>query len=222
MLKQNTTIFAQYPFRLMGGLGAERTMWDQTERRNKFVGEAGWSQQGGTPNGHLHPSSWSLPVKAGGISTYNGAVIALTTAGSLAAGVPISGSLSFGMDFAPASGQLITSGGGSASMVMSVSGNVLAVLNGVGSAGVSIGTNAPMLGALRWASGSGAFSITASMQSYAVGTMSGTTAGGELTPESIAAAILLAAQLAPIAADVRRVNTVTVQGNGQPGSEWGP
>jgi hypothetical protein len=38
----------------------------------------------------------------------------------------------------------------------------------------------------------------------------------------IAAAILLAAQSAPIWADIRKINAVPVDGAGVPGNEWGP
>lgn len=38
----------------------------------------------------------------------------------------------------------------------------------------------------------------------------------------IAAAILLAAQSAPIWADIRKINAVSVDGAGVPGNEWGP
>ena len=38
----------------------------------------------------------------------------------------------------------------------------------------------------------------------------------------IAAAILAAAQVTPIHADLRKINAVTVDGAGVPGNEWGP
>ena len=38
----------------------------------------------------------------------------------------------------------------------------------------------------------------------------------------IAAAILAAAQITPIHADLRKINAVTVDGAGVPGNEWGP
>jgi len=50
------------------------------------------------------------------------------------------------------------------------------------------------------------------------------TAGGSsgATPEDIAAAILAAAQLAPIHADIQKVNAIEVKGTGTTGNEWGP
>ncbi|MCU0988038.1 MAG: hypothetical protein MUE63_00220 [Xanthomonadales bacterium] len=52
----------------------------------------------------------------------------------------------------------------------------------------------------------------------------GIATGGSTGPSAsdIAAAILLAAQAAPIWSDIRRINAVAVDGAGVPGNEWGP
>lgn len=49
-----------------------------------------------------------------------------------------------------------------------------------------------------------------------------TSGGSGYTPEQIAAAILAAAQTTPIAADIKKVNAVSVQGSGASGNEWRP
>jgi len=43
-----------------------------------------------------------------------------------------------------------------------------------------------------------------------------------MTPEQIAAAILAAAQATPIHSDIKKVNSVTVDGSGTSGDPWGP
>ena len=109
MLKQNTTIYAQYPFRLIGGVGVERTMWDQTERRNKFLGEASFDKKCGVPSGHLAPSSWNLPQSSGGMSAFtsiNGTGVA-NASGAL--GLNGSASLSGAGDITSATAQLVIS-----------------------------------------------------------------------------------------------------------------
>ena len=49
-----------------------------------------------------------------------------------------------------------------------------------------------------------------------------TSVGGAVTPDELAAAVLAAAQVAPIHSDVRKVHGIPVKGSGSPGDEWGP
>ena len=115
MLKQNTTILCQYPFRLIGGTFAgERVLWGQGERRNKFIGEAGWDAKCGVPSGHLAPSSWNLPAKAGGMSTFTNITGRGVAGGSATLGVAISATLS-------GTGNLIAD----AQLVVSMIGNMI-------------------------------------------------------------------------------------------------
>ena len=51
--------------------------------RNLCAGEGVTNQQAGYPYGHLHPQSWSMPQKAGGMSTYQ----EVTGSGILAASI---------------------------------------------------------------------------------------------------------------------------------------
>lgn len=185
MLKQNTTILAQYPFRLIGGIGAERTMWDQTERRNKFVGEAGLS--GGTPNGHSHPSSWNLAQKSGGLSSYTAITGAGASGGDAALGLNASATVTGSGAISDATAQLVIS------MVANLAGsgtiaasdlrgylNATATLTGGGSVAAAIK-------ALAWASAalSAGGSVTGATP-YASGALAANLRGySELTPEGI-------------------------------------
>jgi hypothetical protein len=128
MLKQNQTINAQYPFRLIGGAFAgERTMFGRTSLRNFTVGEGINSQLAGIPSGHLAPSAWVLPYKPGAMASRNSAdgVASLTGAGALGRNVAaaIAGTASLS-----AIAELIVSATASIAGVASVSGNVLAAL----------------------------------------------------------------------------------------------
>ena len=72
MLKQNGTIFAQYPVRRFGGAFCqERQLFGGSDRRNWMVGEHAPDRKSGRPDGTLHPGSWLMPQTAGGIASRN-------------------------------------------------------------------------------------------------------------------------------------------------------
>lgn len=187
MLKQNTTILAQMPLRHIGGLFAgERTMWDQSERRNKFISEAGWDPTCGQPNGHLAPSSWNLPQKSGGMSSYTNVTGAGVMAPNMALGLSAQAALS-GSGGVTATAQLVIS------MIASLSGSggivnadFKAYLNAVANLSGSGGVVAAM-GAMAWAQAAvtGGGNIS-NATPYAKGTLSATIRGySDLTPEGI-------------------------------------
>jgi len=191
MLKQNTTIYAQYPFRLMGGIGAERTMWGQSERRNKYAGEAGWDKRCGTPSGHLHPSSWTLPQVAGGLSSFTKTVGSATLVGGGALGLNASAGLTGSGSISSATAQLVISmvanltGSGTASNA-DLRGYLNAVANLTGG-----GSLAGAMAAIAWANAalSGDGDIT-SATPYATGELAATILSyGSLTPEGIRDAV---------------------------------
>ena len=101
-------------------------------------------------------------------------------------------------------------------------GNVLAALGMAGSGAASC-TATATIGALAWAVGEAAGSCTATLTRYATGRLYGSiTPYTELSPQTLAAAVIDAAEATPIAADIRKVNAYAVTGNGQTGTEWGP
>lgn len=61
--------------RQMGGIGAssvERAKWGQNGAQlNRFVGAANIPHTSGTPTGYLHPRSWAMPLKPGGMASRN-------------------------------------------------------------------------------------------------------------------------------------------------------
>jgi hypothetical protein len=186
MLKQNGVLLAQMPMRQFGGAiaGETRTMWRSS--RNMFAG--GIDQKGGYPNGHLAPSAWLLPQKAGSLSAYTSTFGAGVAVASGAMGINIDG-LADGTSYASAVGDLIVSAFGTAYGVGVTTGNVIAALFATGGASGS-GDASATVGALAWAGGEAYGIGNATLTPYARGFMSGTTvdAGATLTVAAIAAA----------------------------------
>lgn len=113
-----------YPYALHGN-------WDKAGfRRNASTGED-WSAKSGFPSGHLHPSSWSMPQKPGGLGAHNNAAGVAVFTGSIAAGRNIAGTFDGAATFS-GTGQLVVSGVGSFAGVAAFSGNVTAALNATG------------------------------------------------------------------------------------------
>lgn len=183
-----------------------------------------YSPLSATPMGHLAPSAWVLPKTAGGISSQNVTKLNLTPSGLAVGGITADATTSISFTVADAAGELISSGSGAASMTFTVANLLLtASLNAIGSTSLTITSNTPQLGAKASAIGSANFAVTGSMIPYAIGSLSGSTVdSGILTVDAIAAGVLAAALTSPIYADIRRVNNTEVDGNGQPGTEWGP
>jgi hypothetical protein len=99
--------------------------------------------------------------------------------------------------------------------------------SGSGSAGFTVSiANAqarPLNDASPLRDGTASFAITGTLTPYAIGSMNGSTVDTSiLTVDTITAALIAAAMANPIHANIKRVNDVTVSGDGQPGTEWGP
>jgi hypothetical protein len=138
--------------------------------RNAFTAE-GWASKSGFPSGHLHPSSWVLPQKPGGLSAHNNAVGVAVFTASIAAGRNVAGAFTGAATFT-GTGQLVVSGVGSFAGVAAFSGNVTAALNATGTFAGAASFSGTVL-----AKGNinGAFAGVASFVAirYATGSMSG-------------------------------------------------
>lgn len=162
------------------------------------------------------------------------------------------GTASLSLNFADAAGQLISSGEGSATLSISAADALLiASLGGAGTAEFSITVTPALLGAIAEGTGSAGFAIvvgnaqayplndasplregtagftiSGSLVPYARGSMVGSTtdsgSGVVLTADAIATAVLAAAANSPISANIKRINSSSVQGTGVSGDEWGP
>jgi len=212
-------------FTVQAGAYGLRSVFDTGGKRFAFgAGEhtvSGVTNRAAKPHGALHPIAWQLPIKAGGLSSHNEAQGSSTATLSLASGRNIAATAD-GTSTAQATLQLVVSLAGTAAGSASVSGNVVASLAAAGSTAGSC-TAGATIGALAWAYGTAAGSCTATLTRYATGRLYGSiTPFTDLSPENLAAAVIAAAQDSPIHADVRKVNGYAVDGNGQPGTEWGP
>lgn len=172
-LLQNQTIFAQMPLKRRGGVNSDdRSLFARGERRNVFAGQAGWSSKSGIPSGHLGPSSWVLPLVAGGMSSRNSAIGSATLSALAAAGINVTGTFD-GVAALSGTGQLVVSGVGAFTGTSTVSGNIVAALSAVGTFdGTSTFVGA--VGALANAQAAFTGTSTWSIVSYATGSMAGT------------------------------------------------
>jgi len=187
-----------------------------------------------------------MAIKNGEMSSINSAGLSINGSGDGAMGLPATGDASFLIDFAIASGQLIASGHGSSTFAISSNTPLLtASLNGLGSATFVISGATTTLTALGDMGASATFSViplatilptndasplrtasatlslSGSLASYALGSMTGSTAGGgSLTVDAIAAGVIAAAQITPIHADTKKMNGATLLGNGTSGNKW--
>jgi hypothetical protein len=203
-----------------------------------------YNAKSATPDGHLSPSAWVLPNTAGGMSSHNVTVLGFSPTGFAVGGVTADGESGLTFTVADAAGQLISSGEGSASFLLSTNTPLLtASLAAVGSASFTLSGATTTLTALGDAAGSATFSVTptasilpasdasplrtatatlsfsGTLTSYALGVMSGSTVtGGAMTEASIIAAM----NASPPAVNIKQVNSVAVTGDGQLGTEWGP
>lgn len=187
-LLQNGSILSQYPLRHVGaGVHSDISAANRSASRNIYSGIT--DKKSGIPNGHGTPSAWLLPLKPGGMSSINYAVMSMAATASGTMGAPITADalLAFVSD---AVGSLITSGTGSASFALNWANALLtASLSGSGSATASISASAS-LDAEGNMLASTLLAVTGTLASYAVGHMEGTTVdGGALTPDSIASAV---------------------------------
>lgn len=144
-----------------------------------------------TPVGHLSPSAWVMPKRAGGMSSRNVTGPTVASTGLAYGGITTTGETTITISFADATGGLIASGSGAAAMTFNFANALLtASLGGIGSASLTFSTNTPLLGAEASGEGAASFAITGTLTPYAIGSMSGTTVDGSvLTAEAIASAV---------------------------------
>lgn len=173
------------------------------------------------PNGARPSVAWIMANKAGGLSSFNEAVGTSSGSLNLASGWNLVGAITTTSD-GSATLQLVVSMVGSVTGVSTVTGNILAAL-GMAGTSTGSGTATGAIKAIAWAYGQITGTSTATLTRYATGRLYGAiTPYTELSPQSLANAVIDAATNTPIHADVRKVNSYTVQGDGQSGSEWGP
>ena len=186
----NRSVLLKSPGRFLSGTVASNQRSNFNKNGMQRNAYENFSPLAAIPYGHLAGSAWVLPKRAGGMSAVNTAALAINTSASGVMGLPASGTASFTFDFAPANGQLISSGSGSAAFTIASNTPLLtASLNASGTASFAITPTAtPSAKASITASGS--FSITGTLAPYAIGRMTGTTVDSTvLTADIITASV---------------------------------
>lgn len=189
-------------------------------RMNRFV-SATFGKTVSTPDGYGIRSPWPA-LKVGGLSGVG--KITLTTAGNLLSGGPMTGSGAINLTSNTPSLSLIASlsGTGAWSLVKGTAA-LAGVVKMTGSGSFSLTKGAANLGLIVPMTGSGSFGIAGYGDIRMKLSLSGRwTPFSTLSPEGLAAAVIAAAQVTPIHANIKKVNDYDVTGNGQTGTEWGP
>jgi hypothetical protein len=137
-------------------------------------GEPTGANKTGYPSGRLHPYSFSMPYKTGGIASILVAEGVASVSGAMAAGKNAQATAN-GVATVTGAAQLVVSGQGAANGVATVTGNVNAALAAAG-ASSGVATTAGTMGALAFAVGQSTGTATATIVSYATGSMQGSIA----------------------------------------------
>lgn len=191
-LKQNTTGLAALPLRQIGGsISGVRSMWGRTEIRNQSIGQGIPTRLAGVPAGHLAPSSWVLPYRAGAMSAFTSVVVQFATGTpTIVAGRNIDGGAAISFVVGPSDGQLVVSAVGSTSIDFSGSATLAGALSASGGTQISFAVPNATLGAIVDALGNAAITWTQAATPSAIGHMSGDiTPFTELSPQNLAAAV---------------------------------
>lgn len=205
----NRSVLNKSPGRFLNaGVGTFRSEFSKHGMRRS----AAYSSLSAVPNGHLSPSAWVLPRTSGGMSSINFTTAMVSGSGLAVGGVTTTGTSSITLAFADAFGELIASGGGTATFSLTSNNPLLtASINGTGTAVATFSTNTPTLGALADGSGEVAITLTATnsgrmpanddsplrtgtatltltgtLVPYAIGSMTGTTEEAGLSNAGIA------------------------------------
>ena len=190
MLKRVGSNLKTLPLRHLGGgaIPALRSNFSGCERYNQSIGDGGISKLAGLGWGHLPPSTWLMPYKAGAISSRNASPIVISVSSlNLAMGRNIEGNSNI-LFTASGSGQAVASLSGSATITLTASGALSAPFNMLGSGSISF-TASATLRADASISGSSTIQTSASLITGAIGFMVAVPIDTALTPDSVAQAV---------------------------------
>lgn len=155
----NRSVLLKSPGRYFGGSTVSDNRSNFGTRgsvRCRYFG--GFPATNATPTGYRPPYSWVMAIKNGEMSSTNAASVAINASGLAVGGITTTGTASLSIDFSPATAALIASGAGSAAFTLSCANALLtASIGGTGSANFTISATG-QTGAL--ASGTGTASMT--------------------------------------------------------------
>lgn len=178
MLLGNGFLLNKLPLSQVGGLASNNVVVFR-------LGDGSFNSKASIPEGY-GGKSYIAPFKAGGISVDDSTTISISGYGAM--GINIEGSSSFTIDTNNPDGELIVSGAGTTTFVITTEGNTTASLNGVASATFSIRLNhlAMYLDAYGYANANIDVLTTGSGTLRAIAVCSGSTVDTTgLTPASI-------------------------------------
>lgn len=226
MLLGNFSVLSKMPLRYFGGSTSSAEVQVRSNfgasgpNRNRFYVDqrATALKLYAVPTGMYVGKAWILPQKQGEMSSHNDAAISIAPAGLAYGGITTTGTASISINFANATGGLISSGSGAA--YLSISTNAPALTGTLSAAGLATmvldaqatarglasisggagwvmtgaGAMLPTNDASPLRTGVASFAITGSLTPYAIGNMVGSTIDNTgLTSASISAAVWAAA-----------------------------
>ena len=190
MLKRVGSNLKTLPLRHLGGgaLSGLRVNFTGSERYNYNIGEGITNSQAGLPYGHLAPSAWILPHKAGALSSYKEARISFSPAPlNVAEGVNVTGATSFSFTV-NGNASSVASLIGTTEVVFAGSGSLSAPFNMTGTSNFVFTPSASLSGQAS-IFGSTTFAFSGALTTYAVANLIATPISTALTPESISSAV---------------------------------
>lgn len=204
--------------RYLGGnsnnLAFVRGLWGQHGALRNIYSQSAVSNKSGYPSGYLHPKSWCMPPKAGGLSSSNEAELSFDQTGLAVGGKNAEGTsaVTFTLN---GTGGLVVSGIGTATVTFDVSGDLIAVASSTGTATLTF-SEAAAISAQAGIFGTANVTIIPSGQSYAVGYMEGlSTNETEFSASNLASAVwnALAASYNSSGTMGEKVNAAGTAGN---------
>lgn len=222
-LLKNTSILCDLPLRYRGGgVAVLRPFWGRGDRMNQSAGQGISSKLASIPSGTLAPGVWVLAYKPGAMSSFTSCNVTVTVDPlNVAGGRNITGSTSVTISVPDAQLELVVSAQGTASITISTTGNLAGGAFVDGATSISFTVPNATLGAIVDLVGQSLVSATASALIKAIGNLAGDiTPFTTLSPENLAAAVLNAAEVSPIASNVKKMNDASVYGTGIPADLW--
>ena len=162
------------------------------------------------------------PLVGGAISASNSSAnSSLTANAGLIAGAPINGEATFALTESNASLSLVIGLSGETTITLTSADAVLSLTIGLGGEATWSLTPTGALSMIVPFSGAGLLSVSGIADLKGLLAMSGESSSfTPLSPESLAAAVLAAAQVSPIHADAKKMNAFAIYGNGTDSNLW--
>jgi len=190
MLKRVGSNLSSLPLRHMGGgsVSALRGNYSGAERYNQSIGDGIQDKTAGHGYGHLHPSSWLMPYKAGAMSSRNASPISFSISTlNVAQGINLSGDAPITF-FATGTGQAVAALIGSTSFSFSGAGELNAPFNMVGASTITFTESGTLSGTADIA-GTANITFSGSLVTGAIAHLTAVPIETALTADQIASAV---------------------------------